>query len=109
MRNFSPAGALLLLACAAAAAQTPAPSTNPPAAPAAAAPAQKPAEPRKPLILRLDEIEGPRMHFGASPDEKYQPAELPSLGGDTRSLENARSIDKNRASPYPSNSGSDAY
>ncbi|HEY2335981.1 MAG TPA: hypothetical protein VGI18_01295, partial [Burkholderiales bacterium] len=69
---------------------TPALRVHPRLAPAAATPAPAaqpaPAEPRKPLVLRLDEIDGPRMTFGASPNEKIQSKELPSLGGDARPL-----------------------
>jgi hypothetical protein len=86
MKRSLSAIALSLLA-GTAAAQAPAPAA-PNAAAATPAPAAQPApaEPRKPLVLRLDEIDGPRMTFGASPNEKIQSKELPSLGGDARPL-----------------------
>jgi hypothetical protein len=86
MKRSLSAIALSLLA-GAAAAQAPAPAAPKPAAATPAPAAQPaPAEPRKPLVLRLDEIDGPRMTFGASPNEKIQSKELPSLGGDARPL-----------------------
>ena len=98
MRSFL---ALLALSLPAAA-QTPAPAPEKPAAtpekPAAAQPA---AEPRRPLILRLDDPDGPKMSFGASEGERYRGAELPTLGGD------ARRVDPNwspSTSPYPHSS-----
>jgi hypothetical protein len=86
MKTALAAVVLCAFAAAAAAQTAPAPSTSPAKAAPAAPAAQKPAEPRKPLILRLDEIDGPRMEFGPSPGESYQSKELPALGGDARAL-----------------------
>jgi hypothetical protein len=98
--------ALLSLHAAAATAQAPAATQTPAAAPAPAAAPEKPAatqpvEPRRPLILRLDEIDGPKPSFGASEGEKYQGRELPSLGGDARKVEGGGIP---RSSPYPHSS-----
>ena len=84
-------------------AQAQAPSTNPaaaaPAAPAPAPAAQpaKPAEPPRRLILRLDEMDGPKPSFGASAGETYGSQNLPSLGGDAMKVDPS----KLRSSPYP--------
>jgi hypothetical protein len=87
-RSLSAIALSLLAGTAAAQAPVPAAPNAAAATPAPAAPAAQPApaEPRKPLVLRLDEIDGPRMTFGASPNEKIQSKELPSLGGDARPL-----------------------
>ena len=85
---------LLLIAAFPLAAQTPAPAPEKPAAAPAAA------EPRKPLILRLDQIEpGRRMSVGPSAEEKVQSQSLPSLGGDARALEKVPA--GSRGSPFP--------
>jgi hypothetical protein len=96
--------ALSLLA-GAAAAQTPAPAAPKPAAPAATAPAAAPAEPRKPLVLRLDEIEGPRMSFGASQSETYKKSDLPDIG----TAKPSPSWTPPPSSITPKETGSDAY
>jgi hypothetical protein len=84
---------LLLIAALPLAAQTPAPAPEKPAATPAA-------EPRKPLILRLDQIEpGRRMSVGPSAEEKVQSQSLPSLGGDARALEKVPA--GSRGSPFP--------
>jgi hypothetical protein len=75
-------------------------------APKAAAEPDKPAatpaaEPRRPLILRLDEIDGAKPTFAPSESEKTRSGDLPSLGGDARTLERAKSL---RSSPYPHSS-----
>jgi hypothetical protein len=98
MRSF-----LVLLAFSLpAAAQTPAPAPEKPAAtpekPAATQPAT---EPRRPLILRLDDPDGPKMSFGASEGERYRPADLPALGEGTRPIDPSWSP---RSSPYPHSS-----
>jgi 3-oxoacyl-ACP reductase-like protein len=103
------------LFAAAAAAQTPAPAPQKAPAPANAAPAPanaapapanaapaSAAEPHKPLILRLDEIDGPKMSFGASQGETYQSNQLPDLGKPDRSW-----TPPERA--VPKETGSDAY
>jgi hypothetical protein len=94
----------LLAAAGPAAAQSadraPAPAAVPtpaPTAPSAAQPPERPAGSR--LILRLDEVEGPRMNFGSSASEKYPAKDLPSLGGDARQVEGGL-----RSSPYPKSS-----
>ena len=95
----------LFLACIAfslpAAAQTPAPAPAPerPAAKPETPAAAQPAEPRRPLILRLDEIDGPRPSFGASQGERYQSNQLPTLGGDARMPDYQL-----RTNPYPHSS-----
>jgi hypothetical protein len=70
-----------LFAAGGAAAQTSAPA---PAPTQSAAPASTPAQPKppaRPLILRLDEIDGPRITVGPSATEKPPEKELPALGG----------------------------
>jgi hypothetical protein len=75
-----------------------APAANPAPAQTPEKPAvTQPAEPRRPLILRLDEIDGPRMSFGRSSTETEKPKDLPSLGGDARKIEPTQSS----SSPYP--------
>src|SRR5687768_1404602 len=79
-----------------------APAEAPKPAPEPAKPAATPAaEPRRPLILRLDEIDGPKPTFAPSESERTPSADLPSLGGDARSVERAKSL---RSSPYPHSS-----
>jgi hypothetical protein len=97
----------LLVAAGAAVAQsyTPAQATDPArtSSPAAAAPpAAQPAE-RPRLMLRLDELDGPRMSFGPSATEKYPAKDLPSLGGNPRPLD--QSV---RDSAFPAASNSSA-
>jgi hypothetical protein len=101
---------LLALALLAAAGQalaqspaTPAAEPKPPAAaaPSTAQPPERPAAPRAPLILRLDEIDGPKPTFAPSESERPPSADLPSLGGDARAMERAKSL---RSSPYPHSS-----
>jgi len=74
--------AFLVSFAGAAAAQTPAPA---PAAPAQSAAPATPAQPAKPagrpLILHLDEVDGPRMSVGPSSSEKPPEKDLPTLGG----------------------------
>src|SRR5258708_15397210 len=65
---------LFLLLAGMAAAQAPAPTPE-----KSATPEPKPAG--RPLILRLDDVEGPRMSVGASPTEKPPENELPAPGG----------------------------
>ena len=84
-----------------AAAQAPAPVPEKPAAAPEKPAAAPPAEPRRPLILRLDEVEGPKMSFGASQGEKYQSEALPGLGSGARQLDPSWSP---RTSPYPHSS-----
>jgi hypothetical protein len=63
-----------------AAAQTPAPAQS--AAPAQPAVTAQPAKPAaRPLILRLDEVDGPRMSVGPTATEKPPEKDLPTLGG----------------------------
>jgi hypothetical protein len=102
MKRSLSAIALSLLA-GAAAAQAPAPAAPKPAAPAAAAPA--PVEARKPLVLRLDEIEGPRMSIGASPSETFKKSDLPEIG----SSKPSPSWTPPPGSTFPKETGSDAY
>jgi len=90
--------------CATAAAQTAAPAAAPEksAAPVATPP-QKPAG--RPLILRLDEIDGPRISIPASPTEKPPEKELPTLGGQPskaweRPSERTFPIDSERANQF---------
>jgi hypothetical protein len=99
---------LLCIACsfnvATAVAQAPAAAQPPVVAPKPAPVPDKPiaapaAEPSRPLILRLDEIDGPRPSFGASPGERYQGGQLPALGGDARQVEGGL-----RGNPYPHSS-----
>jgi hypothetical protein len=59
--------------------QAPAQSAPPAATPAPAQPPQKPAG--RPLILRLDELDGPRMNVGPTATEKPPEKDLPTLGG----------------------------
>jgi hypothetical protein len=69
-----------------------------PPAPAPEKPAvTQPAEARRPLILRLDEVDGPRMSFGRSSTETEKPRDLPSLGGDARKIDPAQL----NGSPFP--------
>ena len=93
---------LLLLAAVSlqAAGQAPAEPPKPAAAPdkPAAAPST---EPRRPLILRLDEVDGPRMSFGRSASETDAGKELPSLGGDARKINPNWAPPGSRGSPYP--------
>ena len=88
---------MLMLAAGSAAPQAPAPE---------AAPAAKPAEPPKAapprLILRLDEIEGPRMSIGRSASETDPKKNLPALGGDARPVD----LSKPPESIYPKESSS---
>jgi 2-oxoglutarate dehydrogenase E2 component (dihydrolipoamide succinyltransferase) len=80
--------------------QAPAPAATPaPAAPSSAQPAERPAEAPRPLILRLDDVDAPRMSFGRSAGEKDAPRNLPSLGEDVRTPES-----RMRSSPYPHSS-----
>jgi hypothetical protein len=72
-----------------------------PEKPAATPAANPPAEPRRPLILRLDEVDGPKMSFGASQGEKYQSEALPGLGSGARQLDPSWSP---RTTPYPHSS-----
>jgi hypothetical protein len=74
----------LLAAAGPAAAQSSTPAS---AAPSPAQPPERaaPASPR--LILRLDEIDGPKMNFGRSADEKVPSKDLPTLGGDARPID----------------------
>jgi hypothetical protein len=58
--------------------QAPAPA---PSAPPATAPTAAPKPPGGPLILRLDEIQGPRMNVGPTATEKPPEKDLPTLGG----------------------------
>ena len=96
--------ALLALALLAAAGQalaqspaTPAAEPKPPAAaPSTAQPPERPAAPRAPLILRLDEIDGPKPTFAPSESERTPSADLPSLGEGARPLDHSQ-----RSSPYP--------
>jgi hypothetical protein len=108
MKRSLSAIALSLLA-GAAAAQAPAPAAPKPAAPAAAAPAPAaqpaPVEARKPLVLRLDEIEGPRMSIGASPSETFKKSDLPEIG----SSKPSPSWTPPPGSTFPKETGSDAY
>jgi len=105
--SFPTLVACLLLAAAGPVAAQQVPAPAPAAAPpATAAPSPAQAEPpaatgSRPLILRLDEIDGPRMSFGRSAGEREAPRDLPSLGGDVRTLETSRSL---RSSPYPTSS-----
>jgi hypothetical protein len=86
-----------------AAAQTPAPAPAPekPAATPEKPAAAQPAEPRRPLILRLDEVDGPKVSFGASQGESYKSDSLPGLGAGARPLDPSWSP---RTSPYPHSS-----
>jgi hypothetical protein len=69
---------------------------RPQAAAPEAPPAAKPAEPPKAapprLILRLDEIEGPRMSIGRSASETDPKKDLPALGGDARPVDLSKPI-----------------
>ena len=85
----------LLAAAGPVAAQSPAP--QPPATPASQ-PAERPAR----LILRLDEIDGPRMSIGRSASETEPKKDLPSLGGDARPVD----LSKPRESIFPKESTS---
>jgi len=111
MKKSLSAIALSLLA-GAAAAQTSAPAAPKPAAPAAAATPAAPAasqpasgEPRKPLVLRLDEIDGPRMSFGASQGETFKKSDLPEIG----SSKPSPAWTPPPGSTFPKETGSDAY
>ena len=111
MKRLLSAIALSLLA-GAAAAQAPAAAAPKPAAPATAAPAPAapsaqpaPAEARKPLVLRLDEIDGPRMSIGASPSETFKKSDLPEIG----SSKPSPSWTPPPGSTFPKETGSDAY
>ena len=75
---------MLLLAAGSAAPQASAPATPP-----TAQPAERPAAPPR-LILRLDEIEGPRMSIGRSAGETEAKKDLPALGGDARKADMAK-------------------
>ena len=93
---------LILAACSLpAAAQAPVPAPEKPAAAPEKPAATPPAEPRRPLILRLDEVDGPKMSFGASQGERYQSEALPGLGSGARQLDPSWSP---RTSPYPHSS-----
>jgi len=74
---------IVLAAFLASIATTAAAQTSAPAAPAPsvtpAQPAQNP--PGRPLILRLDEVDGPRINVGPSATEKPPEKDLPALGG----------------------------
>jgi hypothetical protein len=79
---------MLLLAAGPAAPQASAPAPTP-AAPSTAQPQERPAAPPR-LILRLDEIEGPRMSVGRSAGETDPKKDLPALGGDARPVDLSR-------------------
>src|SRR5512144_715349 len=108
MRSLSAIALSLLAGAAFAQAPAPAPQkASPPAtaAPATASAAQPaPAEPSKPLILRLDEIDGPRLSVGASTGEKFTGNELPGIGAGT-----SPTWKKPSDSAFPKERGVDAY